>query len=502
MTGQQADDVLTFFGVDGATGEYLLQANTSDVSALAQDEELPGAHVRDVRQRLQSQRGTLGVADTVDDPSDLAQAGWGVIFADNADPAIRDALGPLLRRRAEQACAGGDSLYQEYVCERGYHARESKRDFLTSRGAAPAGPVEPTEMPYYLLLVGSPEAIPYSVQYQLDVQYAVGRICFDTPEQYACYAESVIAAETANPLPRQVTFFAVRNNDDEATRLSSTFLVQPLAERLRTWQASQPETHRWTIGVSPEDQTSKKCLKALLGGEQTPALLFTASHGLAFASGDARQIEEQGALVCRDWPGTLEWRGPLSSEFYFAGQDVEHDGRVAGLIAFHFACFGAGTPYRDDFPRASQIGLGDSLARVIAERPFVARLAQRLVGHPAGGALAVIGHVERALGSSFVWSSSGGQRASITSFEACLRRLMRGQPVGLAMEALNQRYAEMCVDLSQAIRQVTEEGRLVTNEQLSRLWTGSTDARGYVVVGDPAVSLVGLQGQPVHGDVV
>ena len=86
---------------------------------------------------------------------------------------------------------------------------------------------------------------------------------------------------------------------------------------------------------------------------------------------------------------------PPKPSHYLTAADLDDDARVHGLIAFLFACYGAGTPAADHF-------LADrSKAPVpIALAPFVAALPQRLLSHPGGGALAVIGHVERAWGYS------------------------------------------------------------------------------------------------------
>ena len=179
---------------------------------------------------------------------------------------------------------------------------------------------------------------------------------------------------------------------------------------------------------------------------ETPALLFTASHGMGFPNGHARQLSDQGALLCQEWPGPVAWTQEIPKSFYFAADDVLAGANLRGLLAFHFACYGAGTPQLDDFP-ASFGGLPQRAG--IAPRPFVARLPQRVLG---GGALAVVGHVERAWTTSFLGDPPAGRQ--IQAFADTLGRLLRGDPVGFAMEAFNNRYAALSELLATELREI------------------------------------------------
>ena len=166
--------------------------------------------------------------------------------------------------------------FQVYEGPSGYRPTDTKNDFLARLRVGP-GPVDPDKVPYYLLIVGDPETIPYTFQSQLDVAYAVGRIAFDTLDEYARYAHSVVQAETTGMvLPRQATFFGTSNPGDGATELSATHLVAPLAKVLAADHAD------WTVETILANEATKTRMGRVIGGDQTPSLVFTASHGIGF----------------------------------------------------------------------------------------------------------------------------------------------------------------------------------------------------------------------------
>jgi hypothetical protein len=180
--------------------------------------------------------------------------------------------------------------------------------------------------------------------------------------------------------------------------------------------------------------------------------------------------------MCQDWPGF----GQIRKDHYLASVDLPDDARVHGLIAFHFACYGAGTPQQDHFFHEPGQAPPD-----IADKPFVASLPKRLLAHPQGGALATIGHVERAWGYSIVAPQAGPQ---IQPFQNTLGRILVGQPVGYATKDFSERYAALSTNLSGLLEEIGF-GAQIADDELSRTWIERNDAQNYVVLGDPAVRL-------------
>jgi len=357
---------------------------------------------------------------------------------------------------------------------------ETWPEWLARHRTAP-GSVDPQKVPYYVLLVGPPGRIPFSFQYLLDVEYAVGRVDFDDAAGYARYAQSLVEYEQADaPLrDRSAALFGTRHPFDGATQLSADTLVCPLAASFEPGGRFANAVAGYRIDRLLAERATKAALADIVTGTAgRPSLLFAATHGLGgWPPGHADQKPRHGALLCQDWPGL----GRIGEEQYFAAADLQADARVHGLVAFFFACFGAGTPQFDAYVHSR----GEPQT-VLAPEAFVARLPQALLGHPAGCAIAVIGHVDRAWGYSFV---SGGE-GQLLPFQNAIGRILRGEPVGHAMKDFNDKYAALSTSLSSLVESIERSGKVVPDAELARLWTERNDAQNYVVLGDPAARVI------------
>jgi hypothetical protein len=466
-------------GVDGSTGEYLFP--TLDLDAAQQYIEQGGMEEDTLLNWMKKQeRATATLTKDLPpdlDPNEPGNSGWGILVAPDLDAATKDALQRLVNYRRQQ------SDDPRKVKEFTYNGEPLAYRWLNTHGVS-SGVYDPYQVPYYLLIAGSPQSIPFSFGFQLNVGYAVGRLHFDTAEEYARYVDSLIAYEQAATLPngREIAYFAP--NHDEATNLSYRQLVAPLVDGLPA-TANKP-------AVRPVAGACQFASRAYLGGnaskanlaavftpaqsERAPALLFTAGHGLGKSSAHPDQAALNGALLCQNWSGP----GSITPDDYFAAQDLPGDARVSGMISLHFACFGGGTPDHDRYAKMIR-----DLPDYSAEIPFVAALPRHLLAHPKGGALACLAHIDRVFNTS-IDSQRGGPRYQ--PYRNILYQLMKGKPVG----HLNREFSRLAAHLASDLNDLVEYGKIggkVKSHDLVPMWIERNDASSFLVLGDPAARL-------------
>lgn len=469
---------VSFAAVDGLKGQPLVPdmdveelADLLMTPSLRADMMIQVTSLRTLRQSVRL-RPPAGL-----DHQNLAKVGWGVIFGSNARQEIYDALGELLKHRRLEA----GNLYREFRGIDGYRIGEKDETYETflKRFGLTYGTPDVKKIPYYLLIVGDPEEIPYQFQYMLDAQYAVGRIHFSTPDEYAQYAQNVVRAEQKALACRpRLVLVGPHYQGDDSTEISATGLLPTLNSALR----QNASTEEWLIEVWPPQQAYKSDVLSLIDGDKAPPLLFVVSHGVVFRREFALQELDQGGLLCQDWSDReIGEEHPIPNKYYVAARDISDQARLIGGICFLLGCFSAGTPRFDDFAHIQLL----NWRQMIAPRAMVAELPRRLLSHPSGGMLAVIGHIDQAWSHSF--ASSNG--TNVQSFADTLIELMAGNRVGFAMEAINTRFAEIAVSLTTELEEL-HFGKERDSERLINLWISHNDARGYVVVGDPAVRLV------------
>ncbi len=479
---------LLFNGINGATGGPLFSAKTPhDLFAWIKGEDQQEPEIAKERRytlweklKRQRGRGTLGTMAQVN-ALDPREAGWGIIYHPDTPADVRQALARLVEHRRVQCNRPAGGLPVEFWYD---PARDREAYDFRHRHGQEHGAVNPEKLPYYLLIVGPPTQIPFRFQYSLDAQHAVGRLCFDTADEYARYVDSVLADEqpaASSTRRRQVILFAPAN--DPITALSEEFLARPLAAKLDGKELKCPGGDRVRFRaeqIAPQAASKDRLLQILRGQDDRPALLLTAAHGLGFPKESAqRQREDQGAIVCQEFPGSGRWaqNEAVPDRMFLAGRHLPA-ARLDGLIVMSFGCYSAGTPRQNDFAH-----LHDHVPLELAPQPFVARLPQRLL---AQGALAFIGHVDRAWFYSYGWPEVGQQT---DTFQSILEAILAGQPVGQALEYMQAKYLDLNNSLVDGALIDKFEQQEPVGEELTRLWTACNDARAYVLLGDPLVRL-------------
>lgn len=441
-----------FSGLDGQRSQYCIAPQTF--------ETLPGCFPL-------PRQGAPKIVTARVDPLQLAEAGWGVVWAPGTAEAVRQALAPLLEWR--QGLAG--SLFRQFE----FFSGENFFDFLERHDAGPDS-VNPAKVPYYLLLVGSPETLPFEVQNALAVSRAVGRLTFASTEGYADYARRLVGYEQDGaPSHRRAAFWAPESPGDPPTLSSVENFVKPLEQMVAGVRRT------WRVETYLRNAATKQRLGDLLFGGRQPAMLFTAGHAVRYRLNSSKQPTHQGALVGAEWPGPIHEECAMRNEYLFSALDVPVGADLAGLIAFLFGCYTAGTPRTESY--------GFEKGKALATAPFLSPLPRTLLRR---GALAVIGHVDLALEQSFLWQDAGPQ---LEAYFSVVHEVTAGWPVGHAFRHLSQRHAQLAIHAAGAARRAVRaleeapEGNVADVMKDFRLWAAYEDARNYLLLGDPAARL-------------
>ena len=467
--------------VDAATGTAAPPLPLENLAALSSD--LPGA---DQRSRNSTHLGPFYAGDA----DDLTQTGWGIIFASDADPAIQAQLQPLIDLRQKQV--QDPTLFKVFSGNTGVQPEQTAASWAQQRGVSLTASVDPTQgVPYYLLIVGSPERISFEFQALLKMQWAVGRLCFDDVEDYGRYAQAVVQYESPAFIPVQrknAAIWVTRNPGDLATAMLCGAISQAFLAPSKMLGANL----KFTLNAFTSDKATKSQLIDILRGNVPggpPAVIFTGSHGCEYKSDDPlKQRRMQGSMLTQEWtPGT-----PAGPGNQFCADDVPADAQLQGSVGFLFACYSGGCPAQDNYHQGK-----DGSPINVAPEPFITRLPQALLSR---GMLAVIAHIDMAFPYAFLDTSGTPQPQAV---RLPLESMMRGQRTGVAADSLSGMWSTRSSQLALAQADAQAQARATpappadsgattpapVSKLIAQMTIARDDARNYILLGDPATQL-------------
>ena len=409
--------------------------------------------------------------------------GWGVVLPDvagmtDADlAAARDAPQPIrdllkARNGAPVFRYRPDSNFQ--TLRRYYADRPAQDPQITSaakRGTAPGA------LPQYLLICGSPQQIPWELQYVLSGPCFVGRLDLDD-SGLRRYVDALVAGwADAPPAANERVVWATDYGADDITWLMRRVVAQPILDKLIGDNQIGAGRARGIAGAGATVEALAAALTA-----QRPALIVTASHGMTGPLNDTVLMTQQlgypvdatRALVT---PAILESWDPCGCIWYAhaccsAGSDAQT--RYDGLVA-------AGSAL-DGTLKQIAAGVGAKTA------PFPRALLS--APHPAR---AFVGHVE----PTFNWTLRSPQTGQVLTTSLvyavydCMHRIPP-EPVGRAFDGWYREVGNLQSRAAAARKRFADVDAGVRDRARTDAITAelaATDRGSLVILGDPTACL-------------
>lgn len=405
------------------------------------------------------------------------RVGWGLVVRDDPDiPPETKARGgdaPLVVRQLIEARGNSPVLRWDpdlplgtLRCYRRDGADELLQIANLHYGTGPGA------IPKYLLLLGAPGRLPWSLQYELQASHFVGRLAL-TDDGLDHYVTALIdewagaATEALNTV-----VWAVDQGVDDITALMRDVIAKPVHDRFSA-DSDLGAGCRFVDGRA-ETATAEKLLEALEAAH--PSLIVTTSHGMT------------GPL---DDPGLMSAALGLpvdQDDVPVSVSDLLGPAMPGGAIWYAHACCSAGgdaaTAYGGLLPDGGEVE--QLLQAVAALGARVAPMPEKLLGS-ANPVRAFIGHVE----PTFDWSvkSPVAGKPLTKAIETTLYNgLFAGEPVGMALKSCRDVAGSLGSTVAEARRRYGRRDSSLNAEALAcrLMWA---DWRSLVLLGDPTVKI-------------
>jgi hypothetical protein len=352
---------------------------------------------------------------------------------------------------------------------------KNNRTVTMDRGA-PMG-TAPGKLPRYLLIYGTPEEVPWEVQYALNTVRAVGRLPFPNTTAEQSPADNYIQCLREGWENSQSQFAHIlvwATESDYMTQL----MRQEIADKLhQKYSTAAPDLRAEYLAGA--DATIPK-LKGVLA-KHRPGLIVTTSHG---QTGPRSKPDVMRAKL--GMPVDQEKKA-LSPD------DLTDSWEGDGAIWYAHACCSAGSTKMSDFEGFfhPESDIGATLRNVSAMGSLVAPLPLALLGVPRP-LRAFIGHVEPTFNYSLMQPAN--QESLTNSLVTALWTNLfqeKREPVGYAFRECYDRVGSFFNLLDLNHKDLRSRKADVASMRPAMLWSLLTayDLRSMVILGDPTVLL-------------